>query len=76
MAEPQSSTFEEQIQALESVVKELEMPELPLEQAMQLYEQGVILARKLNQVLVQAQQRIELLARDDAGELSPKPYPE
>jgi len=76
MAEPQSSSFEEQIQALESVVKELEMPELPLEQAMQLYERGVMLARRLNQVLVQAQQRIEILARDDAGELTPKPYPE
>ncbi|MCB1050319.1 MAG: exodeoxyribonuclease VII small subunit [Acidobacteria bacterium] len=73
MSEAQKPTFEQQIQRLESIVGQMEAPDLPLEQAMALYEQGVQLARDLNQVLTQAQQKIEILARDEQGEITPKP---
>lgn len=73
MSEAQKPTFEQQIQRLESIVGQMEAPDLPLEQAMTLYEQGVQLARDLNQVLTQAQQKIEILARDEQGEITPKP---
>ena len=65
----QKPSFEKQIQALESIVSKMEQADLPLEKAMSLYEQGVKLSRDLNTTLSEAQQKIEMLARDQDGQL-------
>lgn len=65
----QKPTFESQIQALENIVTQMEQSDLPLEKAMNLYEQGVKLSRELNTTLSDAQQKIEMLARDQDGKL-------
>ena len=76
MTEPKKPSFEEQIQTLESIVNQLETPDLPLEQAMDCYEKGVKLAHQLNKTLVSAQERIELLAKEEDGSISSKPLVE
>jgi exodeoxyribonuclease VII small subunit len=60
-------TFESQLAALEKIVRELERGDLPLEESLRLFEQGVRLSRECQERLNQAERRIELLLRDAEG---------
>jgi exodeoxyribonuclease VII small subunit len=78
MSEP--PPFEEALARLEALVKRLDGGELPLEQSLALFEEGVALARGCAERLASAERRIEVLLRegsalsivpfraDDAGE--------
>ncbi|HLT37229.1 MAG TPA: exodeoxyribonuclease VII small subunit [Enhygromyxa sp.] len=50
---------------LDEVVRELESGELPLEQALARFEEGVKLVREGEQLLASVEQRIEMLLADD-----------
>src|SRR3712207_459417 len=65
--EAQKQTFESSLAALERIVRELERGELPLERSLELFEQGVKLSRECQERLNEAERRIEVLLRDDAG---------
>lgn len=54
-------TFEEALTRLEEVVKLLEDGQLPLEEALTLFGEGVELANTCNSLLGQAEQRINML---------------
>lgn len=54
--------FEDAMRALESVVQRLESGDVPLDQAVSLYERGVALRKHCEKHLVNAEQRIEKLA--------------
>ncbi len=53
--------FEEALEALERIVTELEGQELPLEEALRRFEEGVRLSRLCYQMLEEAEKRIEIL---------------
>ena len=59
--------FETQLAALERIVRELERGELPLEESLRLFEDGVRLARECQERLDQAERRIEVLLKDENG---------
>lgn len=61
--------FEEAIERLESIVKSLEEGDLPLEQSLRLFEEGVSLTRQCAAKLEEAQRRIDVLTRGEQGEL-------
>ena len=61
-------TYEQQLQQLETLIKQLENGDLSLDQTLAAYEQGVALIRACQQQLEQAEQRIQLLAHDGNGE--------
>jgi exodeoxyribonuclease VII small subunit len=63
-----SRNFEQSMTALEEVVRELERGDLPLEESLKLFEQGVKLSRECQERLRQAERRIEQLLRDDDGQ--------
>lgn len=65
--EAQGQNFETSLAALEKIVRELERGDLPLEKSLQLFEQGVRLSRECQERLNQAERRIEVLLRDEAG---------
>jgi exodeoxyribonuclease VII small subunit len=65
--EAQSKSFETSLAALEKIVRELEKGELPLEESLELFEQGVRLSRECQERLNQAERRIEVLLRDTDG---------
>lgn len=70
---PDSSTFEDVMARLETIVGELEAGELPLERALVLFEEGVRLSRLGTERLDRAEARIEeLLGRDGLRPLDPR----
>jgi exodeoxyribonuclease VII small subunit len=66
-------TFEAGLQQLESIVKEMESGELPLERAIALFEQGMKLSESCRKQLEEAETRVEILTRR-AGEMQPQPF--
>src|SRR2546427_667947 len=59
--------FEDCLARLEQIVGKLEAGNLPLEESLTIFEEGVGLARSCSRYLEDAEKRIEVLARDDAG---------
>ncbi len=68
--------FEEALKALEKIVKELEREDLPLEEALARFEEGVRLARHCRELLAEAERRVEVLVRDEEGHLIRLPWEE
>jgi exodeoxyribonuclease VII small subunit len=66
-------SFEEGLQQLESIVKEMESGELPLERALDLFERGMKLSEACRKQLEDAETRVEILTRR-AGEMQPQPF--
>ena len=66
------ATFEEALSALEVIVKKLESGELPLEQALELFENGLGLARRCQEQLTSVERRVEVLLRE-RGEIRAAP---
>ena len=60
-------SFEQILAQLSQVVERLEAGEIPLEQALLTFEQGVALSRLGAKRLDEAERRIEVLLRDDQG---------
>ncbi len=61
--------FETSLKKLEEIVKELEEGELTLEQSLDRYEKGIHLARFCSSKLEEAEKRIEMLQKDEHGEV-------
>ena len=70
-AEP---SFEAQLASLERIVRELERGDLPLEQSLELFEQGVKLSRECQERLNEAERRIEVLLRGGDGSTIAVPF--
>jgi|OpeIllAssembly_1097287.scaffolds.fasta_scaffold1567568_1 exodeoxyribonuclease VII small subunit len=64
---PETKPFEATMGELEAIVGQLESGDLPLEQALAAFEQGVGLVRQLTQRLSEAESRVELLTRGAEG---------
>ena len=60
--------FEKGLARLEQLVEDLESEELDLERSLSLFEEGIKLARNLNNKLDQAEKKLELLYKNEAGE--------
>ena len=61
-------TFESAMERLERIVEEMESDKLPLDNLVQRYEEGVKLVRVCEEKLKSAEQRIEIITRNAAGE--------
>ena len=68
--------FEAALSRLEEIVKELEAGELPLEQSLKLFEEGIKLSRVCNKRLEDAERRVEILLKDKAGNITALPFEE
>ena len=67
-------TFEDSLARLEQIVSQLETGNLPLEESLRVFEEGVTLARRCARYLEEAEKRIELLTKDEAGAPGTKPF--
>jgi exodeoxyribonuclease VII small subunit len=66
--------FEDALARLEQIVDTLEAGNLALEDSLKAFEEGVGLARRCARYLEDAEKRIELLTRDEAGVLRTEPF--
>lgn len=63
----QKLTFEKAIDELESIVKRLEGGQVPLEESVAIYERGQALKSRCEELLKQAEARVEKITLDSAG---------
>ncbi|HEX2138090.1 MAG TPA: exodeoxyribonuclease VII small subunit [Woeseiaceae bacterium] len=68
MADDKPLNLEKSLQDLEALIDELEGGELPLETAMQKFEEGIKLTRSCQAALKDAEQRVEILLKSAGGE--------
>ncbi|MFQ5549565.1 MAG: exodeoxyribonuclease VII small subunit [Woeseia sp.] len=66
--------LEKALADLEALVDELESGDLPLEQAMKKFEQGIKLTRSCQKALKDAEQKVEILLKSAGGEESLKRF--
>jgi exodeoxyribonuclease VII small subunit len=69
-------TFEAALKRLGEVLDALEHGDLPLEQALATFEEGVTLVRYCHGKLDEVERRVELLLKDEAGRFFTRPFPE
>lgn len=72
-AKAQPVSFEDSLSRLESIVSQLESGDLPLEHALEIFEDGVGLARLCQSHLAEAERKVEMLLRE-RGELKTVPF--
>jgi exodeoxyribonuclease VII small subunit len=60
-------SFERAIEELESIVKRLEEGKVPLEESVAIYERGEALKRRCDELLRQAEARVEKITLDAGG---------
>lgn len=63
----QPPNFEGAMDRLESIVEEMESGKLPLEKLIQHYQEGIKLVKVCQERLAGAEQKIEIIVRDNAG---------
>ena len=66
--------FEDCLTRLEQIVGALEAGNLPLEESLRVFEEGIALARQCSRYLDDAERRIEMLVKDDAGVTGTTPF--
>jgi exodeoxyribonuclease VII small subunit len=60
-------SFEKALAELESIVQRLEKGDVPLEESVAIYERGEILKRRCEELLRQAEARVEKITLDASG---------
>lgn len=66
--------FEKSLTRLEEVVKRMEGPDLSLDEAMKLFEEGVTLSRECQKQLEEAEGRVEILLKKADGKIVAEPF--
>ena len=66
--------FETNLERLEAIVGQLEEAELPLEKAIELYEEGMKVSQLCHQQLQQAEGRVEILKKKAGGAMVTEPF--
>jgi len=69
-----SSNFEQSLQKLETLVKNLESGSLPLEEALTSFQEGVGLVKQCQTLLSQAEQKVEILTKANTEGIETKTF--
>lgn len=70
----QELKFEEALAKLEAIVEKLEVGDIPLEEALEAFEEGVKLSRICLKMLDEAEKRIEILVKGEGGDIQLQPF--
>jgi exodeoxyribonuclease VII small subunit len=66
--------FEEAMEKLEEIVRRMEAGEMTLDESLKAFEEGIKLSRLCAKKLDEADRRVDLLLRQQEGELVTKPF--
>ena len=67
-------TFEESLKKLETIVDKLEKGDLPLEESLRLFEEGVDLSAVCKKELDEAEGKVQMLLKQRDGSLKTVPF--
>jgi exodeoxyribonuclease VII small subunit len=73
---PNPNEFEKAFRKLETIVQRLEAEELPLDESLKLFEEGIGLSRFCHQRLEEVEKKIELILADAKGQPVTEPFEE
>jgi exodeoxyribonuclease VII small subunit len=68
--------FESSLKQLEEIVMKLEGGDLALDQALELFEEGIRISRHCNARLEEAERKVEVLIKGTDGSLTEAPFRE
>lgn len=71
---PKKPDFERSLARLEEVVRKLESPQLSLDDAMKLFEEGVALSSECQKQLEEAEGKVEILLKKADGRVVAEPF--
>lgn len=74
MAKKKSEPFEEALKKLQVIVEKMERGDLPLEEAMESFTEGIKLVQHCNQKLEEAESKVQMLLKDQDGEWIATPF--
>jgi exodeoxyribonuclease VII small subunit len=66
--------FEKSLADLENIVQRLDENDLSLDEALSLFEEGIKLSHFCSQKLDAVENKVEILLRDDEGNLKEEPF--
>ena len=69
------STFEENVKQLETIVAQLERGDLPLDDSIKLFEEGMRLSGACKEQLEAAEGKVQILMKQRDGSLQPEAFP-
>ncbi len=69
-----SDSFEKNLERLDGIVRELEDADLPLEKALQLYEEGMKLSEVCHKQLEEAEGKVEMLTKKAGDKVVAEPF--
>ena len=72
--EPPSERFDELLQRLRGLVEKLESGNLPLEDGLKFFEEGMALCRRGAEILDKAEKRVEVLLANPGGGVRTAPF--
>ena len=67
MSKKKSEQFEDAMKRLQTIVEKLERGDLPLEQAMESFTEGIQLVQLCHRKLEEAEKKVQLLVKDQQG---------
>ncbi len=68
--EKKDKSFEEMLAELEIIVSKLETGDIALEEALEMYKNGTLLASECSKLLEKAEKQIKILINNEKGELT------
>lgn len=69
-----SDQFEDALKKLQELVEKLEKGDLPLEDAMECFSEGIRISKLCHSKLEEAEKKVEMLLKDQQGEWASAPF--
>lgn len=69
------ASFEDSLKQLEAIIGKLERGDLPLEESVQLFEEGINLSNACKAELENAEGKVQILLKQRDGSRKPEPFP-
>jgi len=70
-----SPKFEESLKRLETIVGRLEKGDLPLDESVEIFEEGIHLSKNCMKTLEDAERKVEILLKDKSGKMKTRLFP-
>jgi exodeoxyribonuclease VII small subunit len=74
VAKKKSDQFEEALKKLQELVEKLEKGDLPLEEAMECFSEGIRISQFCHKKLEEAEKKVDMLLKDQQGGWASAPF--